>query len=333
MIEKIEVGQTEEQSLPGIAPVKRVMAAKKPKAVSGSRWSIALLLLISVLLCLIFYFSTNTQEISKNLLVPINTAASLFKTEPAQEANRDLLVVAEIKKLTDSLQGQYGFYVERLSRGDSYGLAQSQIFPSASLMKLPVMVSVYLAAEQGKFTLNDNYVLRPEDKRSGAGFLYTQANGKVWTYRQLVCLMGEYSDNTAFTAMRNILGDSYINQTIGGWGLSQTSLAEFETSPADMGKFFSTLYRGKKLSLENRNEILDCLTDTQYEDRIPAGVPTDIKVSHKVGTDSGVYADAGIIFSRNPYVLVIMTEGAFEKEALEVVPKMTKIIWEHENSN
>ena len=65
----------------------------------------------------------------------------------------------------------------------------------------------------------------------------------------------------------------------------------------------------------------------------PQGLPADVKVAHKIGTLVGVYADAGIVFAPRPFVLVIMTKGARENEALEVLPKITQVIWEYENKD
>jgi beta-lactamase class A len=69
------------------------------------------------------------------------------------------------------------------------------------------------------------------------------------------------------------------------------------------------------------------LTGTIWEDRIPAGVPEGIRVSHKVGTEIGVLADAGIVFAPKPYVLVIMSKDVLEKEAKQALPEISRVIW------
>ena len=143
--------------------------------------------------------------------------------------------------------------------------------------------------------------------------------------------MGQYSDNTAFKVMRQILGDDKIQQTIDDLGMTKTSLEDFETSPADIGLFFQKLYQGKIINHENRDELLEFLTKTAYEDWLPAGVPKKIKVAHKIGRDTGTFSDAGIIFTDKPYIIVIMSKEAREIEANEFLPKISSLVWDFEN--
>ena len=95
-----------------------------------------------------------------------------------------------------------------------------------------------------------------------------------------------------------------------------------------MGILFRKLYLEKVVSDKDRDEILAFITDTIWEDRIPAGVPKGIKVSHKIGTEIGAISDAGIVFGSKPFILVIMTEEANEIEAKKVLPEITKKIYE-----
>jgi len=63
---------------------------------------------------------------------------------------------------------------------------------------------------------------------------------------------------------------------------------------------------------------------------LPAGMSKKIKVAHKIGRDTGTFSDAGIVFADKPYIIVIMSKEARETEANEVLPKISKIIWDFE---
>lgn len=97
-----------------------------------------------------------------------------------------------------------------------------------------------------------------------------------------------------------------------------------------MGIFFRKIYQAEIVSQKHRDEILEFLTETAFEDRIPAGLPEGIKAAHKIGTELGNYSDAGIVFSDAPFVLVIISKNARESEALEVLPQITQKVWEFE---
>jgi len=50
-----------------------------------------------------------------------------------------------------------------------------------------------------------------------------------------------------------------------------------------------------------------------------------------VGTDIGVISDAGIVFGKRPFIVVIMSSDVLEKEAKEVLPEIVKAVWEFES--
>ena len=203
-------------------------------------------------------------------------------------------------------------------------------------VKLPVMVSLYKEAETGKLDLETEYKLQDRDKVGGAGILQTKKAGTIYTYRQLAENMGHYSDNTAFNIIVRILGKQKIQANIESWGMKKTSLSEYETTPADIGLLFKKLYQGELVKLSFKEEILKYLTKTVYEDWIPAGVPADIRVAHKIGRDLGTFSDAGIVFADPPaggFVLVIMSKNAKESEAIKLLPEITKKVWGWEKAN
>lgn len=242
-------------------------------------------------------------------------------------------IVKKISNITADLQGTYGVYVFNLSTKHSYGVNTQEVFTAASLIKLPVFYSVYKEIEANKFSLETKYVLTQKDKLGGAGSMQYKPAGTIYTYEQMLELMGQLSDNTAFNVFRNIVGDEKIQENIDNLGMKNTSLKENESTPEDMGLFFRKLYANSIISVEHRDQTLKFLTKTAYEDRIPAGVPTNIIVAHKIGNEIGVFSDAGIIFGPRPFILVIMSKDALEKEAKTALPEITQTVWAFETEN
>jgi len=233
----------------------------------------------------------------------------------------------EFRKMTEGLSGIYGLYVIRTEEGSSYGVNENEVFTAASLIKLPVMIAMYKEVEDGKINLDTKYKLRALDKTPGAGSLSSKPPGFVVTYRDLLRLMGKQSDNTAFTITRNILGDEKIIEIINELGMSQTSLDDNETTPYDIGMLFESLWNGNIVSENSRDELLENLTDTIYEDWLAAGLPDGTRFAHKYGREIHVVNDAGIIFSESPIIVVVMSKGIVEKEADKVFPELARIIY------
>lgn len=235
-------------------------------------------------------------------------------------------VKSKFREFTKDLSGVYGLYVIDLSTGFSYGVNETETFQAASFIKLPVMAAMFMEEEVGELDLEAKHILKGSDKAGGSGSLYSKPEGYEITYRNLVRLMGKQSDNTAFNIARDLLGDEKINEVINKIGMQNTSLEENETTPVDIGVFFEGLWNNNIINEENKDELLDYLTDTAYEAWIAEGVP-DVRVAHKFGRETHVVNDAGIVFSDNPFVLVIMSKGVVEREADEIFPKLAKSVY------
>lgn len=247
------------------------------------------------------------------------TAAPTPKLEKEKEA---------VMEITKQLRGKYGIFFQDLQTKDTFEINSKEIFTAASLIKLPVIITLYREAEAGKINLDEVYKLQASDKITGAGSLQYKPLGYEITYRGMAELMGNQSDNTAFGIISRKLGKEKIQELINALGMKNTSFAENKTSPEDIGLLFRKLYSEGIVHEKDKQEILSFLTDTIWEDRIPAGVPKGIKVSHKIGTEVGVISDAGIVFAKKPFILVIMSEGANEIEAKKALPQITEKIYE-----
>jgi beta-lactamase class A len=239
-------------------------------------------------------------------------------------------VKVEFSEMVENLSGVYAFYVIDLETGFSYGLSEKEVFQAASLIKLPVMLTLYLEAEEGNINLDDQHTLKDSDKVKGAGSLYYKPAGTKKSYRELVELMGKQSDNTAYSIVLRLLSEERVGGVIKKLGMYDTSLEENETTAYDVGQLFKNLWKAKLISEKSSNELLGNLTDTIYESWIAEGVPDDVRVSHKFGREQNVVNDAGIVYSEEPFVLVILSQGVIEREADEVFPDLARIIYQEE---
>jgi beta-lactamase class A len=235
---------------------------------------------------------------------------------------------SEIKPLS----GFYGFLVIRLTDGARYGVSTSSTFQGASLLKLPLMTLMYQMSEEDTLDLNTKYILKDSDKIKGSGVLYTAKAGTAYTYRQLAEFMGKDSDRTAYKAMKDAIGESNLKDFVKETGMVNTDIDTGNTTPDDLGLLLQKLWNGDLVNQSDRDEILGYLTNTVYENWITAGVPKDVIVAHKFGQDTAVMADGGIVEAESPYVIVIMGNGITEHDADILFPKVSKDIYNVEES-
>lgn len=242
-------------------------------------------------------------------------------------------VTLAFNEKTKNLTGVYGLYVVRLGNGYSYGVNEKETFTAASLIKLPVMAGMFAESEKGTINLDEKYVLQAADKYITYGFIYGKPIGYEITYRNLVQLMGKQSDNNAFRIARKTLGDGTIKDYMTKYGMTHTSLEENDTTPEDIGQFFEGLWNNNILSKRHKEELLDDLTDTIYTAWLQAGIPEGIRIANKYGRETHVVNDAGIVFTEDPYVVVIMTKGIVDQEADGIFPELSRLVYDVESGS
>lgn len=311
----------------------RLLNKLTPEKTSKEKKQIrAVLLVLFLVTILLIGFSFGYRQLPK-LWAKINESAVISQqftpvvpsVTPTPKLEKEKQAVEAI---IQPLRGKYGVYFQDLQTQDAFEINGKEKFIAASLIKMPVLITLYREAEAGRIKLDDVYKLQEADRRGGAGSLQYKPGGYEISFRKMAELMGQQSDNTSFHVLSTKLGDEKIQELIGSLGMINTSFTDDISSPEDMGLLFRKLYLEQIIYDQNRDEILTFLTNTIWEDRIPAGIPKGIKVSHKIGTEVGVIADAGIVFAQKPFILVIMSEEVNEIEAGKALPEIAKKIYE-----
>jgi len=206
-------------------------------------------------------------------------------------------------------------------------LNPDEVFPAASLIKVPILFYLLKERQAGKIDLNELSPLQEKDKVGGSGILLELHAGIPVTLMDLAILMIVVSDNTATNLLMDRLGTEEIQAWIESIGLSQTILARKMmiagdnappanfTSAADMFLLYKQLSLGKLLNSQNTLVALDILSRQQYNDKIPLLLPKGTKVAHKTGEISGVRHDCGIIIQGNrKYGLCLLTKEVSDEQ-------------------
>src|SRR5262245_64188223 len=97
--------------------------------------------------------------------------------------------------LISAHEGDVAVAVKHLKTGESFSHKADEPMPTASLIKLPVMVEAYRQASEGKIDLGTMVMFKDEDKTPGSGILSTQFSGgrseehtsELQSLRHLVC--------------------------------------------------------------------------------------------------------------------------------------------------
>ncbi|MBC7363969.1 MAG: serine hydrolase [Candidatus Aminicenantes bacterium] len=217
-------------------------------------------------------------------------------------------------------RGEAGIMVKDLQTGWTFLHNEDQVFPAASLIKIPIMVACFKAVQEGRIKLEEKYVLKRKDRVGGSGILRRMRNGRTFTYAELINFMVTHSDNIATNVLIDRLGFDYINQVMAELGLKTTRLRrkmidftarenglENYTTTKEITRVLEMIYWGKCYTPEISAQCLEVLKQQRINDRLPRFLPREAQVAHKTGLEREVCHDAGIVFtSYGDYVISIL---------------------------
>jgi len=238
-----------------------------------------------------------------------------------------------IDQLATSPDEQYGFYFEDLSTGSWIGINEKQQFMPMSLFKVPLMVAILEKIQDGTLSLNQTTLIEPEDLDNQSGDLASKGAGYEISIKELLTIMIRDSDNTAMNvlASRFTTNEDYI-QVISIMGLPDPSNQQ-SISPKEYSNIFRSLYFSTYLRRPFSQLALTILLDTKFNSQLPAGIPEDVKVSHKVGFDvtKGFYHDCGIVYKpEHPYLICIMSQNTTQEKADKMISAISKIVYDYD---
>lgn len=211
-----------------------------------------------------------------------------------------------------------GIYVLDFKTGSTYSLNPDGLFEAASLTKVPVLLSLYEEAQEGKIKFDQKVeVLSADLRQFGTSVMPWRGQGTTYTYAELAWYMSNRSDNTAFQTLARVLGETNVDRNLYDWGFQTYNIANNVTSPRELARIFDLIYNCKIVKNHYCEEIKSLMVKTNEEDRIPKLLPQDVRVIHKTGNAVGALQDAGVVELKDrPYAIAILNKGVTD-EALE----------------
>lgn len=247
------------------------------------------------------------------------------------------LLRSQLNEYTSSRSNPTGVYFEYLPTGVSIGVNQNGRFITASLLKIPIAMAVYRQLEEGKIKEDQLLTIKESHLDQFFGEGYTRKIGSQIKVSEALHDMIVFSDNTA----KNVL----LDQIPFG---SLLDISESLDIPVDKNSFFDTitpknyssilrsLFFSAYLNYENSDTLLRLLSETPFKDKLSAGIPENIKFSHKIGVfeiegekNKSIFSDCGIVYIPNrPYIICVMSASP-EKEAQESMKEISNMVYKY----
>lgn len=245
---------------------------------------------------------------------------------------RLLALASEYKKIKPAI------YVWEYQGGTYVDINADEIYPAASIIKLPILIEMFREIEQGKFNLYDKMILEDHYRASGSGRLQYSQGGIAHSMDYLARIMIENSDNSSTNMIMSKMGGMpEMNRAMKRWGLNKTHINNWlpdldgtnVTTAREMAKMFYNINSTSIISNKSKKHIADYLGHVKNNRLLQAGLPKNAILLHKTGDIGFMLGDAGIVKTANgkKYIVVILAKRPYNSHrGKDFIVKASKII-------
>lgn len=231
-----------------------------------------------------------------------------------------------LDSIADAHHGVVGYSVIDLENNVRMNRRGDETFPTASLIKVPILVTVFDLVAKGDLSLDDPIPVLKIDKVGGSGIAQYLHNGIGLTVYDAAWLMITVSDNTT----TNLLLDRIIIRRV--WdkmealGLKHTKVHSKSfrrnssvamdssikyglgvTTPNEMASLFEMIARGKAVNAQADSQMLYILEHNTMDvmlQRFAGGA----RAAHKDGETNEVRTECTLWYLRNRIVACVLTK-------------------------
>ena len=248
-----------------------------------------------------------------------------------------------LEGMVDEFPGVLGVFAQSLTRqGEYFAINEDEVFPTASAVKIPILMEFFRKAEEGILDPSQMVVLSDDMKVGGSGVLQHLTSGKAsLPLRDYAALMVNVSDNTATNFLIDLVDMEDVNRLLESLGFTVMRLKrkmqafdvdpkthENLATPKEMAQVLELLYRSDGVSSYVCENTLKLLRNFK-QGVIRSVVPGDIPVANKDGWMGGVRCDNGIVYlPKGAYVVSVMAKHipSWDLHSNEVKDQMSQVV-------
>jgi len=268
----------------------------------------------------------------------------------SQKTDKKLLPLLE--KTIQGFNGDIGIYVKNLKTGQTVAINADTVFPTASIVKVPILVGIVDKIQKGELSYNEQLIYKDSLLYEGEDILGSFKNNEKIVLKKLIMLMLTTSDNTASLWLQSLAGsgstvnalldsigfkNTRINSRTAGRENNRTNYGWGQTTPQEMGAIFEMIYRDQLISAAACERMKRCLGRNFWdENEAISQVPPYIEVYSKNGCVDATRSEVLLVNApHNPYIFCIFTKNnkdvswTHDNEAWSLARKISKQLWDY----
>lgn len=273
----------------------------------------------------------------------------------AQSPDKGEPLRAKLQALFDNFNGDAGVYVLHLPSGMEVSIQADTVFPTASNVKIPIMVGLFDKIHRGEVGYRDEVVYRDSIAYGGSGLMQFFKDSVKTEVSVLAALMITYSDNTTSLWCQELAGGGQrINELMEAYGLEHTRVNSRtpgrqhiwevygwgQTTPRELSTLVARIRKGEIVSPAASERMYRLMKNIYYDQGAISRIPMEITTASKTGAVDAARSE--VVFVNAPsgdYVFAIMTKNnkdrrwAYDNEASVLIREVSSVIWNHLEPN
>ncbi len=283
----------------------------------------------------------------KKIIIAILCCSPFFAT--AQKTDKKLQ--AKLQQAISGFHGDIGLYVKNLRTGKIISINADTIFPTASIVKVPILVGIMDKIKKGELQYDQEIIYKDSLLYEGSDILGSFKSGEKIALKKVIMLMLTTSDNTASLWLQSLAGTGIrINEIIDSLGLKNTRVNSRtpgrennrtqygwgQTTPFEMVRLFEMIYTNQVISAAACERMQRVLGRNFWDAEALSQIPPYVEVFSKNGAVNASRSEVLLVNAKhNPYILSIFTKNNKDitwgqtNEAWILTRKIANMLWEY----
>lgn len=267
-------------------------------------------------------------------------------------AQKQTSLQTQIDQLVQGFHGIMGIYVKNLKTGETASYHADTLFPTASMVKIPILIGIMDKFYKNELDYHQNLVYNDSmaDARE-EDILASFKSGETIELSKLIMLMLTMSDNTASLWLQRLAGggqrineimqeqgfaNTRVNSRTPGREIARNQYGWGVTTPKEMVTIFEKIYNGNILNPVASQRMLRLLGRNYWDEECIGQVPTNIFVADKVGAVDASRSETLLaVAPHGTYIFSVITKNQAdtswhsENEGWILERKLSHLLWNY----
>jgi len=237
----------------------------------------------------------------------------------------DQVLTKKLESLCENFEGDVGIFVQNLSTGGRAEIRSDELFPTASMIKVPILLTLFDKIDTDSLKYLKKLVYKDSLLYPGEDILGSFKDGDKISLSKLVMLMITMSDNTASLWNQLLAGTgTEINKWLSNNGFEKTRINSRtpgrkkdwvvygwgQTTPKEMVKLLVLIREGKAVSKAASEEMYKILCNIYWNGEALSQIPPYVQVASKQGAVSQSRSEVVLVNAPSAdYVFCVITKN------------------------